>query len=215
MKTFYKVASIVVLSMFCLMSCDNEPLSEDITLNDPSVLGGVDVSAENILGIWELTDQNIDITQSLSAELEGQAIEQTQEINISQQSGDITITFSEDGQYTSTGSATLVVTGEQNGTPIPQTTETGTNNFASGTWSISDGTLTLVTGQNEVTYTITSFSGTNLNLFTNEELPSFDAFIESGAIPDITDVPGFEDFPDFNFDVEQAFEGEFSLTKIE
>lgn len=216
MKTFFKITSIVVISVFCLTSCDNEPLSDDIELNNPSTPGGVDITSENILGTWEVSDQNIEILQTISISFQDESVNEEQSINMNQQSGDINLTFTDDGQYTSSGSATLIVTGEQSGQSFPETTETGINNFTSGTWSISDGVLTLVSAESEGNYTIVSFTGTTMDLFSNEELPSFSAILESGDIPDITDLTsGFEDFPDFNFDVEQDFEAEFSLTKVE
>lgn len=216
MKTFFKVTGIFVISIFCLTSCDNEPLSDDIELNNPSTPGGVDITSENILGTWEVTDQNIEILQTISISFQDESINDEQSINMNQQSGDISLTFTDDGQFTSSGSATLIVTGEQSGQSFPETTETGINNFTSGTWSISDGVLTLISAESEGNYTIVSFTGTTMDLFSNEELPSYSTILESGDIPDITDLTsGFENFPDFNFDVEQTFEAEFSLTKVE
>ncbi|NBC57140.1 MAG: hypothetical protein GVY05_02495 [Bacteroidetes bacterium] len=216
MKTYFKLTGIIVLSIFCLTSCDDEPLSDDFELNNPSTPGGVDVPSESILGTWEVSDQNIDITQNLFIEFQGESVNEVQTLNMNQESGDITITFTDDGQFTSSGTATLVITGEQSGASIPETTETGVNNFASGTWSVSGGVLTLVSDQGEENYTIVSFNSPNMELFTDEELPSFSTILESGGVPDITDLlSGFEDFPDFNFDIEQDFQAELSLSKVE
>lgn len=216
MKSFLKITSIIIFSAFFLASCDNEPLSEDIDLSNPSLPGGVDVSEESILGTWEVSDQILDITIDVTASFGGETLGSNQNLNFDQESGDVTITFTDNGEFTSQGMASLVVTGEQDGVAIPESTETAGSPFSSGTWSVSSGILTLTNSDATIDFSVISFSGNTMNLFSNEELPSYSTILQLGDIPDITDIfSQFEDFPDFNFDVEQSFEAEYILTKSE
>jgi predicted ester cyclase len=45
----------------------------------------------------------------------------------------------------------------------------------------------------------------------NETLPGFDELLDL----DFSSIPGFEDFPDFNFDVENSVDSEMIFTKVE
>lgn len=214
-KSFFKIFSIIAFSTFIFIGCDNEPLSEDIELNDPSNPETVDVPEADIIGTWDLSDLNLSIDQTITGSFGGESINGSQVINMEQQSGGVTITFSENGEYTSQGTATVRVTGTQDGEAIPETTETLDSPFSSGTWSVANGQLTMISPDATADYLITSFTGNNMNLFSNEDLPIFDDSILSGAIPDFSGIPGFEDFPELNFEVEQDYEAEFSLTKID
>ncbi len=217
MKASLKFVSFLVFSFLIFSGCENEPLSPDIEVNAPTPTpgGGENVAESGFVGTWEVTDQIVVITQELSATIEGfPPINSVQTITAEKISGDATVTFSEDGTYTSSGDVTLEVTGEQDGVAIPESETISESGFASGTWSVSNGNLSLTTDGTEVTYVISSFSGNNATLFSNEALPSFAEILNSGEIPDITNIPGFEDLPGLNFDVEQSYEVEVSLTKI-
>lgn len=216
MKTYLKRTSIIIFSLFCLTSCDNEPLSEDIELNNPTLPSGENVSESEILGTWEISDQVIIITQEINANIEGfPPINSTQTLTANQISGDATVTFAADGTYMSGGTITLEVTGEQDGVAIPDSETTQESGFNSGTWNITNGNLNLTADGTDFSYVITSFNTNNMVLFSNQELPGFGELLASEEIPDITNIPGFEDLPGFNFDVEQSFENEVSLTKVE
>lgn len=213
----FRHIGIFLLSVFFLISCDNEPLSEDIELSNPTVPGGVNLSPDSILGTWQISSQSIEILQTIFISFAGQSLEETQIINMNQDSGDIMLTFTEDGQFTSSGAATLIITGEQSGQSLPETTESGVNGFAGGgTWMLNNGVLTLVLPESEENFTVISFTETNMDLFSNEELPSFNSILNSGGVPDIEDLLGaFGDFPDLTFNIDQEFESQLSLTKIE
>lgn len=216
MKTYLKITSVIILSFFCLTSCDNEPLSEDIELSDPTSPGGENVPESDILGTWEISDQLIVITQEINASIEGfPPINSTQTITADQVSGSATVTFSDDGTYVSSGTVTLEVTGDQDGVPFPDSETTQSSGFSSGTWNISNGNLNLTAEDTDTTYVITSFNANSMTLFSDDELPSFAELLASGDIPDITNIPGFEDFPGLTFDVEQSYEIEINLTKVQ
>jgi hypothetical protein len=214
MKVYIKFACLLFVSTLIFTSCENEPLSPDINLNDPSTSpgDGQNVPESDIVGTWEVTDQTLIITQEINADFEGLPINTTQTITADQISGDATITFSDDGSYTSSGTITLEITGEQDGMPIPGSETTEESGFGSGTWSISNGNLNLSAEGTDVSYVITSFSTNSMVLFTDDELPSFDELLASGEIPDISDLPGFEGL---NFEVNQDFELEAVLTKVQ
>jgi hypothetical protein len=215
MKTFFKITSIIIFSVFCFTSCDNETLSEDIELNDTTVPGVVNVPEEDILGSWELADHTIEINQIISVNIEGEQISATQNINIDQQSGDITINFEDNGEYTSEGNATVQISGTQDGVSIPESTETIDTPFLSGTWSISNGILTMSNSDGSTELLIISYSGSNMVLFTNENQPVFTGSSFSSIIPDVSEIPGLGDFLDVDFDIDQNIEAEFNLTKLD
>jgi len=215
MKVVYKVISITILSMFCFTACDNEPLPGDIDLNNSATPGTVNVSEAEIIGTWELSDHSINIDQAISVNFEGQQINSNQDISINQQSGDVTISFTDNGEYTSEGSATVELTGTQDGVSIPSSTETIETPFSSGTWSVSDGVLTMTNSDGSNNLLIIAYSGNGMVLFTNENLPVLSESTFSNLIPDPSELLGIGDIFDLEFDIEQELEAEFSLSKVE
>jgi hypothetical protein len=216
MKVVYKVISITILSIFCFTACDNEPLPEDIDLNNPATPdpGTVNVTEAEIIGTWELSDHSINIDQAISVIFEGEQINSNQVINVNQQSGDVTISFTDNGEYTSEGSVTAELTGTQDGVSIPSSTDTIETPFSAGTWSVSDGVLTMTNSDGSNDLFIIAYSGNTMVLFTNENLPVLSESF-SNLIPDPSELLGLGDIFDLDFDIEQELQAEFNLSKVE
>lgn len=69
MKTFFKITSIVVISVFCFTSCENELLSEDINIEQPvGPPGSGEVLVDEIIGDWLISDYQITTTNVVDFE---------------------------------------------------------------------------------------------------------------------------------------------------
>ena len=161
MKPYTKIVSLIILSVFCFTSCDNEPLSEDIELNDPLPPTPGEVIVDEIIGDWLIENYTITTTTTVSQA----GIEVTTVAESVFESGDQVLTFTEDNQYTAQGEITLSVTTSIDGVVVGQTTETE-DNINSGTWSIDGNQLLLsdnVTGEFPVT--ILTLNAQNLEFF--------------------------------------------------
>lgn len=145
MKTFFKVTSIIVFSIFCFTSCENEPLSEDINLDNSGQPETGEILVDEIIGDWQIEDYTVTTTNTLT--VQGMEI-----VNVAVSefaSGDQIITFSEDNQYSTQGQITVDITTSVDGTAVSQTSET-VDTFGSGSWSIDGDQLILtdeVTGE--------------------------------------------------------------------
>jgi hypothetical protein len=150
MKAYLKISSLILLSVFLFTSCDNESLSEDIQLQDPTTQPQPgEVLVDELIGQWLIEDYTITTTNTLTQG--GVEIVSVAETEFA--SGDQIITFTEDNQYSADGTITIDVSTFINGVFAGQTTET-VDNFNSGTWSIDGNQLIMndsVTGEFPVT----------------------------------------------------------------
>lgn len=201
----------VVLFSLSFFSCEDESLSEDFELNNDSPLVGVNVDEEELIGEWLLTNHEFSVIQQGNVTLDNQTIPFNQTSEGSYIEGDLSLVFEENGDYITSGLVTYNLTVSQEG--IPAETQEIQDSFVpeSGTWSISNGVLTLTNNSGETEATITSFNTQDMTLSQNETLPGFDDVLDL----DFSNIPGFEDFPDINFDVENTVDSEMMFTKSE
>ncbi|MGX1022950.1 lipocalin family protein [Flavobacterium sp. CS20] len=211
MSNTIKICGLLILFVFSFTACDDEPLPEDFELNENIPLEGVNVEENELTGEWMMTSHNFSVSQTGNVTFDGQTIPFNQTTEGNYVEGDLTIVFEENGDYITSGTATYNLTVTQEGLP-PQTEEIQ-DSFVpeSGTWSISNGVLTLTNSNGETQSTITSFNSQQMTMSQNETLPGFDELLDL----DFSSIPGFEDFPDFNFDVENSVDSEMIFTKVE
>ncbi len=211
MSNTIKICGLLILFVFGFTACDDEPLPEDFVLNENIPEEGVSVEETELIGEWTMISHNFSVTQTGSVSFDGQTIPVNQTTEGNYVEGEVTIVFEENGDYVTSGIATYNLSVTQEG--LPSQTEEIQDSFVpeSGTWSISNGVLTLTNTNGETQSTITSFNAQQMTLNQNETLPGFDELLDL----DFSSIPGFEDFPDFTFDVENSVDSEMILTKLE
>ena len=210
----FKLSVLFICSVLVFMACDDEPL--EIPLNgDNTNLVGVDFEESELLGEWNLTDQEFTVTQQGNVTFDDQTIPINQSSFGSYVDGNVIIVFSEGGQFTASGTATYNLTVSQQG--LPDQTEQIEESLIpdSGTWSVNNGILTIVNASGEeINFAVTSFTTQEMKWFTNVAFPSFDSLFGPGSF-DFSDFPGFEDIGDLNFDIESSYESEITFAKAQ
>lgn len=210
----FKLSGLFLCTMLVLMACDDEPLEIPLTSGSTNLIG-VDFDESELLGEWNLTDYEFTVTQQGSVTFGDQSIPINQTSFGSYVDGDVIIVFIEGGQYTVSGTATYNIIISQEGTP-DQTEQIEDSLIPdSGTWSVNNGILTLVSATgNETNFAVTSFTTQQMKWFTNVALPNFDSLFGTGSF-DFSDFPGFEDLGNLIFDIESSFESEITFTKAQ
>ncbi len=209
-----KVYGLLVLIAFAFTACDDEPLPEDFDLDVEAPTVGVEVEENELVGTWTMTNHQFSVAQEGTANVDDQTLPVSQLIEGNYVEGDVTIVFEDTGDYVTSGTATYTLSTTQQGLPSETEEVQETLLPGSGTWSISNGVLTLVDDSGQTQATISSFDGQEMKIVQDEALPGFEDLLDLGGI-DFSNIPGFEDFPDITFDIENTFDSEMTFTKSE
>jgi len=137
-----KVGFLCVVVLFSFsFSCEDEPLSEDFELNEPTQPGDPepgDIIVEEIIGDWLIEDYIVEAEATFSQN----GIEFTTTTLNELVEGNQVITFTDDNQYTAEGDFDIKISIISEGQVTQEIFET-ISTANSGTWSIEGNTLFL------------------------------------------------------------------------